>query len=121
MRTGKRLAGVVAVASVSLLVASACGNGGGGKKEESVSKGFSDCSGKPNTCNSGKTKQGGTLTYTIEKKITGWNINDTDSNTFDFAEVLSGVLPSAFLAYPDFSVHMYDDMLASAEQTSTSP
>jgi peptide/nickel transport system substrate-binding protein len=122
MRRGKRLAGIVAVASVSLLVASACGSGGGGgKKEESVSKGFSDCANKPNTCNSGKVKSGGTLTYTIEKKITGWNINDTDANTFDFAEVLGGVLPSAYIAYPDFSVNLNSDMLASAEQTSTSP
>jgi len=29
----------------------------------------------------------GTVTYTIEKTITGWNLNDTDTNTFDFQEV----------------------------------
>src|SRR4051812_18376581 len=104
MRTRKRLAGVLAIASVSLLVAAACSSGKSGDNGKSVSTSFADCDTKPNTCNSGNVKQGGTATYTIEKTITGWNLNDTDSNTFDFQEVLDGVLPSTFIVNPDFSV-----------------
>jgi peptide/nickel transport system substrate-binding protein len=120
MRTGKRLAGAIAVAGVSLLVVSACGGGGSGGGN-SISTSFADCATKPNDCNGGKTKPGGTLTYTIEKKITGWNLNDADSNTFDFKEVLGGVLPSAFQSMPDLKPALNTDLLDSAEQTSTSP
>jgi peptide/nickel transport system substrate-binding protein len=121
MRTRKRLAGVVAIASVSLLVAAACSSGKSSDSGKTVSTSFADCGTKPNTCNSGQTKAGGTLTYTIEKTVTGWNLNDTDSNTFDFAEVLDGVLPNVFNVNPDFSVVLNSDMMVSAEQTSTTP
>ena len=121
MRTRKRLAGVVAIAGVSLLVAAACSSGKSSDNGKTVSTSFADCDTKPNACNGGKTKAGGTLTYTIEKTITGWNLNDTDSNTFDFAEVLDGVLPNVFNVNPDFSVVLNTDMMVSAEQTSTSP
>jgi peptide/nickel transport system substrate-binding protein len=121
MRTGKRLAGVVAAAGVSLLVVSACGGGGSSDKGETVSTSFADCNTKPNDCNSDKIKAGGTLTYTIEKKITGWNLNDADSNTFDFQEVLDGVLPSAFKTMPDFSTPVNTDLMTSVEQTSANP
>ncbi|HEX6497819.1 MAG TPA: ABC transporter family substrate-binding protein [Micromonosporaceae bacterium] len=122
MRTSKRLAGLVAVGAASLLVVSGCGGGSkdnGSQQHNSAS--FADCATKPNDCNGGKTKQGGTLTYTIEKKITGWNLLDADSNTFDFAEVLDGVLPQPFLVYPDLSVKINDDMMVSIEQTSSNP
>jgi peptide/nickel transport system substrate-binding protein len=121
MRTGKRLAGAVVAAGVSLLVVSACGGGGGSDNGKSVSTSFADCATKPNDCNGGKTKPGGTLTYTIEKKITGWNVNDADSNTFDFVEVLDGVLPSVFNGQPDLGPGLNTDLVTSAEQTSASP
>jgi peptide/nickel transport system substrate-binding protein len=121
MRTGKRLAGAMVAASVSLLVISACGGGGSSDTGKSVSAGFADCKTKPNDCNSGATKPGGTFTYTVEKKITGWNLNDAETNTADFVPVLAGILPAAFVVNPDFSVTLNGDLLASAEQTSTSP
>jgi peptide/nickel transport system substrate-binding protein len=123
MRTSKRLVGLVAVGAASLLVLSACGKGStGSSTTESVSKSFADCATKPLTCNGGDTKQGGTITYTIEKTITGWNLNDTDSNTFDFQEVLDGVLPQGpFINTPDLKPTLNSDMMVSAEQTSTDP
>jgi peptide/nickel transport system substrate-binding protein len=120
MLTGKRLAGAVA-AGVSLLVVSACGGGGGSDNGKNVSGSFADCTTKPNDCNGGKTKPGGTLTYAIEKKITGWNLNDSETNTTDFASVIQGVVPSVFIAYPDLTAKLNDDMMVSVEQTSTSP
>jgi glutathione transport system substrate-binding protein len=123
MRTRKRLAGVVAVASVALLVATACSSGSKSSNNggSTVSTSFADCTTKPNTCNGGKTKQGGTLTYTIEKTISGWNLLNADSNTFDFAEVLDGVLPSVYNTNPDLKFALNTDMMVSATETSTSP
>jgi peptide/nickel transport system substrate-binding protein len=123
MRTSKGLVGLVAVGVASLLVVSACGGGSKSSGNGSTaSSSFADCATKPLTCNSGTTKQGGTVTYTIEKTITGWNLNDTNSNTFDFQEVLDGVLPQGpFVNTPDLKPTLNSDLMVSAEQTSTSP
>lgn len=122
MRTSKGLIGLVAVGVASVLVVSACGGGKGSNNNGSTtSSSLADCDSHPNDCNSGTTKQGGTFTYTIEKKIAGWNINNADSNTFEFAEVLDGVLPFVWNVNPDFQVVLNTDMMVSAEQTSTDP
>jgi len=123
MRTSKRLASLVAVGAASLLVFSACGKSATSSDNGSTtSTSFADCATKPLDCNSGTTKQGGTITYTIEKTITGWNLDDTDSNTFDFQEVLDGVLPQGpFINTPDLKPTLNTDLMVSAEQTSTSP
>lgn len=124
MRTSKGLLGLVAVGAASLLVLSACGNGSSGSTTtaNNQSHSFADCATKPLDCNSGDTKQGGTLTYTIEKTITGWNLLDTNSNTFDFQEVLDGVLPQGpFINTPDLKPTLNSDMMVSAEQTSANP
>jgi len=122
MRTrSKRLAGLVALAAASVLVVSACGSGGDSGGSTGGVAGFADCDKKPNECNSGAAKQGGTMTATIEKKLQNWNVNDADGNTFDIAQVMNGVLPNAFVTFPDLKPHLNSDMLESAEQTSTSP
>jgi peptide/nickel transport system substrate-binding protein len=124
MRTSKRLVGLVAVGAASLLVLSACGksNNNGSSTENNTSTSFADCATKPLDCNGGTTKQGGSVTYTIEKLITGWNLNDTNSNTFDFQEVLDGVLPQGpYINTPDLKPTLNTDMMVSVEQTSTSP
>jgi peptide/nickel transport system substrate-binding protein len=124
MRTSKRLVSLVAVGAASLLVFSACGksNNGSTTTGGTTSTSFADCATKPLDCNGGTTKQGGTITYTIEKTITGWNLNNADSNTFDFQEVLDGVLPQGpFINTPDLKPTLNTDLVVSAEQTSTSP
>ncbi|NJC71535.1 ABC transporter family substrate-binding protein [Planosporangium thailandense] len=121
MHTGKRLAGAVVAAGVSLLVVSACGSGGSSNNGKTVSSSFADCATKPNTCNSGDTKSGGTFTFTIEKTIDNWNQNDGDGNTQDFGEVLDGVLPSVFNGQPDLGPALNTDLVTSAQQTSANP
>jgi peptide/nickel transport system substrate-binding protein len=121
MRTRKRLAGVVAIASVSLLVAAACSSNKSSDNGKTVSTSFADCDTKPNTCNGGTTKSGGTLTYAVEKTFTGWNINDAETNTADFVPFFNGILPAVFNVNPDFSVFLNTDLMTSVEETSTSP
>jgi len=99
------------------LVASGCASSGTGSR----AVGFGDCSSKPNDCNSAKTKAGGTIAYAIEKKISGWNVNNARSLTFEFQEVLDGVLQNVFNTNPDFSEVLNKDLMISAEQTSASP
>ncbi|MCU1659856.1 MAG: transporter substrate-binding protein [Pseudonocardiales bacterium] len=82
---------------------------------------LADCATKPNDCNTAAVKQGGTVTYVLEKTISGWNINTANSNTFEFAEVMDGLLPTAFNASPDLKPFLNTDVLVSAEQTSASP
>jgi peptide/nickel transport system substrate-binding protein len=108
-----------AVGAASVLTLAACSS----KPPAPTTPGsLADCATDPVNCNSGTTTPGGTVTYTIEKKITGWNLNDARSNTFDFAEVLEAVLPvGPFNVTPDFKVVTYDDMVSSVTQTSTSP
>jgi peptide/nickel transport system substrate-binding protein len=109
------------MAVVSSIAFSACSTSNGGA-QKTTSTGFSACVKKPNDCNSGTTRPGGTLTYAIEKTINGWNVNDAHDSTFDLAEVLDGVLPPGpFITRPDFSVALNDDMMVSAEVTSSSP
>jgi peptide/nickel transport system substrate-binding protein len=121
MSANKAKAKGVAVVAGLLLAISACGGGGGGKSAESSGAGLADCVQSPLTCNTGATKKGGTFSYSIEKDIELWNINDANGNTFETAEVLGPVLPQAFLSTPDLKPTLNPDLLASAEQTSTSP
>jgi len=116
----KVLVNLVAVGAASLLALAACDGGGTNAPTEPSS--LADCKTEPLTCNSGTTQPGGTVTYTIEKVITGWNLNHADSNTFDFAEVLGGVLAGGpFVVPPDFNVVENPDYVESVDVVSTDP
>jgi len=122
MRTrSKRLYGLVAVAAASLLVVGACSTNKGGGTGNNVSAGFADCEKKPNDCNGGANKQGGTITATLEKTLPNFNVIDADGNTFETAQVMNGLIPSPFVVFPDLTPHLNTDLMVSAEQTSTSP
>src|SRR4051794_2151394 len=71
-RSGRGLIGLVAVAAM-VLSASACAGGGGDNKGPDSSIGFTECVQKPNSCNNGKTKAGGTITYALGKDVKAWN------------------------------------------------
>ncbi|WP_073952221.1 ABC transporter family substrate-binding protein [Streptomyces kebangsaanensis] len=107
-----------------ILVLTACNSSGGGDGPgKNDSAGLASCGtrGKANTCNSGATKPGGTFTYTLEKNIQQWNVQDANGNTFENGEALGVVLPQVFVPQPDFSVALNTDLVTSATQTSTSP
>jgi peptide/nickel transport system substrate-binding protein len=107
MRTrSKGFGGFVAIAAASVLTIGACGTsgGGGGNKTAQASPGFAACEAKPNTCNSGPTKAGGTIVVALEKTLPNFNIFDGDGNTFETGQVMNGLVPSPFIAQPDNSV-----------------
>ncbi|GIH14726.1 ABC transporter family substrate-binding protein [Rugosimonospora africana] len=121
MRIPRASTGLIPLVAGALLVLTACGGSGapvsGGGNQGSLA----DCASKPTTCNSGKTKPGGIFTYTIEKTISNWNVNSSEGNSFDFVEVLDGVLPNVWNVSPDYSVTLNTDLMVSAEQTSDKP
>jgi peptide/nickel transport system substrate-binding protein len=110
------LAGVAAIA----LALTACSSSGGGGGESDLKAGtlgtgaFTDCATNQLECNSGDTKPGGDVTYTMEKTVVGWNINYTTSNVFDVAEALDGIMPSAYYGAPDLKPALNTDMMDSA-------
>jgi len=95
------LRGFVAIAAASVLVLGACGTSGGGGNTAQTSPGFAECDQKPTECNTGPTKQGGTITVAIEKKISNWNILDSDGATFETVLVMNGLSPVPYLQLPD--------------------
>ena len=133
MRVHKGTALIATVAALALVL-SACSSskkstggsttGNGGSSQTGGTKGLgnlADCATKPNTCNSASVKGGGTLTYVLEKTISGWNVNTSNSNTFEFVEVMDGVSPAVFLATPDLKPFLNTDLMVSAEQTNANP
>ena len=119
---------LVAAAAAILLGLTACStSSGGGTSTSGVTAGtegngtMSDCATKPTTCNSGTTKQGGSLTYVLEKTIPGWNQVYSPSNVFEVAEVEDGLLPSVYLGGSDLQAHLNTNLMVSAEQTKTNP
>lgn len=82
---------------------------------------MSDCGAHPNTCNSGRTKAGGTVQFAINQAVTGWNVNAADSANVIFDEVLEGVLPGAYNFAPDFTTYLEPDVFSSATLVGTAP
>jgi len=121
MRTSKRLVGLVAIGAAALLVATACGKSTSGGTTEQKSISLAECESKPNECNSGPGKAGGTIVQAMEKTLVNWNVNSAKGNILDVTSVLNGVLPSSFLLYPDNTAHLNTDLLVSAELTSKDP
>jgi peptide/nickel transport system substrate-binding protein len=82
---------------------------------------FTACASSANTCNSGTSSSGGTITYVLEKTIPGWNLNLSTSNVFELAEVEDGILPAVYISTPDLKATLNTDLMVSAKQTKTNP
>jgi peptide/nickel transport system substrate-binding protein len=123
MRSGFHRA-VALVAGLTVVLAGCSGGGTGGGAQRLTGSAFADCAEKPNTCNSaepGKLRQGGQLTYAIEKNIPNWNLLSSEGNVLETGFVLAGVLPRTFITQPDLTVVMNEDLLDSVKVTSTNP
>jgi len=104
LRTARLAALLVGLA----MVAAGCGGG--------------DDEGGGNTSGgSGQVQQGGTLNYAADQEPTGFNNNTSKDNGTSVANIVINMFPVAFHLTPDFKVVMNEDLLDSAEQTSTDP
>ena len=117
----KRLIGLATIATASLLAAAACSGENKPTETQQYSEGFAECQTKPNTCNSGPTKPGGTLVFAMEQAMSSWQINAADGTHFSSSQMMSGLIPGPFFGQPDLSMTLDTDLMVSAEQTSESP
>ncbi|WP_026422597.1 ABC transporter family substrate-binding protein [Actinokineospora inagensis] len=109
---GRKFSGLLAVAVV--VTACSAGSPGGGDTGNQVK-------GEANTANTGTAKQGGTLTYVLERNIVDWNPLGADIGVA--TQLVADVYdPAPFVTLPDLkTVELNKDLLVSAEQTGTSP
>ncbi len=127
--TRSRTVAAAAVSAAAALMLAACGGGGGGggggtTGGSSTATGvFSGCA-DPLTCNAvpaDQVKQGGTLTFAIEKNIPNWNVISSEGNEFETGEATKPLLPYAFITTPDLKTTLATDFVTSAEVTSQNP
>jgi peptide/nickel transport system substrate-binding protein len=116
---------VALVAALSVVLAG-CGGGRGtgAAAQRQTGTAFAACDANPNTCNSaelGELRQGGQLSYAIDKNIANWNVLSSEGNVLQTGWVLAGLLPRTFIAQPDLTVAMNNDLLDSAKVTATFP
>jgi glutathione transport system substrate-binding protein len=127
--TRTRAASLVAMSAAAALVLAACGGGGGGGGGQggggsSTATGlFQNCA-DANTCNAvpaDQLKQGGQVSFAIEKNIDNWNLNSSEGNVFETNMALKPLLPYTFITTPDLKSTLNPDYVTSADVTSTSP
>lgn len=106
-------------AGIALTLAGCSGSGGGGNNSSSTTNIAGTAA--ADTFNSGTPKQGGSVTWTIEKTMDNWNALSANGDTFDYVQIINALTPSTFLFDPSFKVTMNSDLLESATETSTSP
>jgi peptide/nickel transport system substrate-binding protein len=126
MRSGsKRLGSLVALAAVSVLLVAACTKKGSESGDKGPTKqfspGFAECETKPDDCNSGQTKKGGTIVVALGKVIPNLNIWASDGNLVESVEVMNGVTMSPFIFLPSGKIVPTDLVAEEPKVTSTSP
>lgn len=102
--------------ALALASCSSSGSGGSGSSTTSIAG-----TSAADSFNSGTPKQGGSVTWTIEKTMDNWNALSANGNTFDYVQIINTLTPSAFLFNPSFNVSTNSDLLVSADLTSQSP
>jgi len=122
MRTGtRRLSGLIALAAATTLAVGACGTDGGSDAgKPSFSEGFAECEAKPNECNSGERKQGGTIVFAVNRGVQNWNQFSGDGNLVETVLILNTVIPSPFIFLPDGKIQQ-TELITEAKITSESP
>ena len=116
MRTTKR--GKFAAIAVGLaVIAASCGDDE--KTDGTTATTTADSSGGTDT--TGAATSGGTVTYAAEQEYTAYNNATADQVLFANTLVLNMVQPGPFISMPDLTFQLWEDMMVSAEVTSTDP
>lgn len=104
----------VSLGVVAVLVAGGCSTGGGDVTAPTGN-------GAATNANTAPVKDGGSVTYVIEKDISSWNVLQSGGNGVETGQVMNAILPSAFVSQPDFTQRLNSNILRSAKVTSTDP
>ncbi|MFL6115301.1 MAG: ABC transporter family substrate-binding protein [Catenulispora sp.] len=103
-----------AIAAAVVLAATACGSSKSGGSSSGSGSGTGG--GDKNTVNSATVKQGGKITWVIEKTVQDWNPLTSNGNTFDYAQVTNGIYPDVYVPQPDYSLKLNTDLMAGDPQ-----
>jgi peptide/nickel transport system substrate-binding protein len=79
---GRRRFALLMAGATGLALLAGCSGSSGASSSGSSSTSISGTS-AADTYNSGTPKQGGSVTWTIEKTMQNWNLLSADGNTFD--------------------------------------
>lgn len=102
-----------AIAAAVALAATACSSsGGGGGGSSSSGSGATTNIAQRNSVNVATVKQGGKVTWTIEKTVQDWNPLTSLGNTFDYAQTTNGIYPDVYVPQPDYSLVLNSDLIA---------
>jgi peptide/nickel transport system substrate-binding protein len=117
VRTTKR--GKFAAIAVGLsLVIAACGDDD--KKSDEPTDTTSDGTEAPGSTEA-PAPSGGSVTYAAEQEYISYNNGTADQTLFANTLVLNMVQPGPFISMPDLTFKLWDDMMVSADVTSTDP
>jgi peptide/nickel transport system substrate-binding protein len=105
-----------AIVAAVALAAAACGSsgsskGGGGSSNSGAGAGSGNIADR-NSVNTATVKQGGKITWTIEKTVQDWNPLTSNGNTFDYAQTTNGIYPDVYVPQPDYSLVLNSDLMA---------
>jgi peptide/nickel transport system substrate-binding protein len=116
----QRARGPAAIAAAALLALTACSGGKSDSANELL--GFNSCAKSPLTCNSGKTKPGGTMIYYEEQDRATWNTVSGDGGHYATSVMLRPILPGVYYGAPDYKPGLDTNLMAEEPKlTSTNP
>jgi peptide/nickel transport system substrate-binding protein len=115
-RTRRRSA-LFALLTILALVAAACG-GDDDKGDDGAATGDTTATTEADTV---EVQQGGTLTYSSDQKVGGFNNGTSADNKASLAYIVLNVYPQLFRTTPDFEVVPDENYVESAEQTKDDP
>ncbi|WP_194911990.1 ABC transporter family substrate-binding protein [Catenulispora rubra] len=106
-----------AIAAAVALAATACSSSkSSGGSNSGTGSGSGSGAGTPiaqrNSVNVATVKQGGKITWTIEKTVQDWNPLTSLGNTFDYAQTTNGIYPDVYVPQPDYSLVLNADLMA---------
>jgi peptide/nickel transport system substrate-binding protein len=110
----------VLIALLLTMFAGAAGCGAVGGDAAGLDR-FARCAARPNDCNAGSRRPGGTFAIGLPQAPPSFNVASADGAVSEAYTVMNSLLPGAFRAQPDGSLVRDSDLLVSATMTATSP
>lgn len=117
MERTRRRSALFALLTILALIAAACG-GDDDKGDDGAATGDTTATTEADTV---EVQQGGTLTYSSDQKVGGFNNGTSADNKASLAYIILNVYPQLFRTTPDFEVVPDENYVESAEQTKDDP
>ncbi len=120
MVTSRRWLTALATVSVAALALTSCGgggNGGGGGAGDATELGRSDI----NRVDPAQLRDGGTFRWALGELPPNFNYQHLDGSLADNSDVMSALMPTAWVIQPDGTARVNENYMESVELTSTDP